>query len=104
MKKIPKATENSTTVPDARQELARKVEMAWIPKRFHAMLKRAWNRAGPSGRDNAIRCKCYECVGFDGGSADDVRMCADATCPIWAFRPGAGTLRKKTATKKAVTK
>jgi hypothetical protein len=92
-KKVRKDTPNTTTAPDSRQKLSRKIQLGWIPKRFADMVQRAYNRAGPSGRDNAIKCKCYECCGYDGGCTEDVRNCADATCPLWAFRPGA-TVKK----------
>ena len=93
-KKTAEPTPNPTTTPNTQQKLSRNIELAWIPPRYRAMVKRAWGRLGPSGRDNAIRCKCYECLGYDGGAADEVRHCNDSTCPLWAFRPGAVVKKK----------
>lgn len=33
----------------------------------------------------AIRKKCLDCV---CGSANEVRLCPDETCPLWIYRSG----------------
>ena len=41
---------------------------------------------GKSSASEAIRAKCYDCVGFEDIDGN-VYGCKSYTCPIWAWRP-----------------
>jgi hypothetical protein len=51
-------------------------------------LKKAWMKSykGEASKTQAIKAKCYECVGFEN-AVEEIRNCAIRTCPLNAYRP-----------------
>lgn len=58
-----------------------------IGPKYRAGVQKAYDGAG-SPR-NAIKSKCLECFGFEGG-LDAIRACTSEACPLFMFRPGSG--------------
>lgn len=48
----------------------------------------------------AIKLKCYECCGFED-YMERSKTCNIQRCPLWAYRPGTSTGRKKKIKKAA---
>ena len=46
--------------------------------------------AKPTSRALAIRAKCWDCEGRDGGWRQRVRACGVTGCPLWHVRPYQG--------------
>ncbi len=56
--------------------------LSQIPERQRRAYIKAVER-----KSMAAACKsfCYECVGYVW---EEVRLCTDPACPLWAYRPG----------------
>ena len=55
-----------------------------VPKLYSLIYKRSLDGSG--GRANAIKAKCYECVGFED-VGNRVGGCKTKRCPLWLYRP-----------------
>ena len=58
-----------------------------VPESRKGIVEKAYR--GTASPRQAIKAKCYECVGYEDMSRG-VRECSSSACPLWAFRPGAG--------------
>jgi hypothetical protein len=75
----PRPGEPGWTTPERIDAMrARKLEEA--PRRYHAMLRRAWAR---KSRREAVRAFCCECMGW---RSCDVADCTSLGCPLYEFR------------------
>ena len=55
-----------------------------VPSKYRYQYVKALS--SPTGKVNAMRMKCYECVGFESVS-DRVGNCTCRLCPLWLHRP-----------------
>jgi hypothetical protein len=62
-----------------------------IPKLYQGGYERALSgRASPR---QAIKAFCQSCVGYEN-VAEEIRQCTGAECPLYAYRPYRGRVRR----------
>jgi len=86
-KKMHIPTKQPERKPKTREEQIAE-RLAQIPESQQRIYQKAVQRKSMAA---AVKSFCYECMGYQ---REEVKVCSDLGCPLWAYRPGRSVSKK----------